>query len=94
MYFSETNYDYDTECFLKEQRDYQRYYNTPLEVDDIWFSSLAEYDVYIRIKQHRDNYLQKLTIDLKTLIQDMVHCQKIKKMYDDLDSNFPQLIRK
>ncbi len=86
----ESDYDYDTACFLKEQRDYQRYYNRPLEVDGVWFSCLAEYETYIRLKDMEEARLQKMTIDLKALIRDMVRDEKIEKMFASLDE-FPTL---
>lgn len=88
MPYYESEPDYDTACFLKEQRDYRRYYNTPLEVDGVWFSSLADYDEYLRLKEKEKVRLQKMTIDLKALIQDMVNEEKIDKMFA---TEFPEL---
>jgi len=70
MPYSEPNYDYDTECFLNEQREYQRYYNTPFELNGLWYTSLADYEADLHAK------LDKMTIDLKLIIQQMV--EKIK----------------
>jgi hypothetical protein len=66
MPYSEHNYDYDTECFLKEQRDYQKYYNTPFELNGRWYASLSDYEVELQAK------LAKMTIELKLIIQEMV----------------------
>lgn len=90
MSYYESELDYDSACFLKEQRDYQRYYNRPLEVDGVWFSSLAEYETYHRLKDMEEARKQKMTIDLKLLIQEMVRDEKIEKMFASLDE-FPSL---
>jgi len=87
----DSDYDYDTACFLKEQRDYQRYYNTPVEAEGILFPSLADYDRYLYLKEKENVRLQKMTIDLKALIQNMVNDEKIEKMYANMDVNFPAL---
>ena len=87
-------YDYDSICFLKEQRDYQRYYNTPVEAEGILFPSLADYDQYLRIMENKKVRLQKMTIDLKALIQGMVNEKKIYDMYANMDLNFPALGKK
>jgi len=91
MAFSEPAYDYDTECFLKEQRDYQKYYNTPFELDGMWYASLSHYDMELRMKQRKQDILDKLTIDLKSIIREMVLDIKIEKMYRDMDTEFPRL---
>jgi hypothetical protein len=81
MPYSEPNYDYDTECFLKEQRNYQRYYNTPFELDGVWYASLSHYDM------ERQAKLAKMTIELKLFIQEMV----LTEMYRNMDREFPAL---
>jgi hypothetical protein len=88
MPYYESDYDYDTECFMKEQRDYQRYYNTPLEVGGVWFSSLADYEEFLRLQENEKVRLQKMTIALKSLIQQMVIEEKIEKMFA---TEFPEL---
>ena len=87
----DSDYDYDTVCFLKEQRDYQLYYNTPVEAEGILFPSLADYDEYLRLMELKKVRLQKMTIDLKAIIQGMVNEVKIERMYADMDANFPAL---
>jgi hypothetical protein len=87
-------YDYDSICFLKEQRDYQLYYNTPVEAEGILFPSLADYDQYLRLMEVKKVRLEKMTIDLKALIQDMVNEKKIYDMYANMDLNFPALGKK
>ena len=64
-----SHYDYDAICHLKEQRAYQRYYNTPVEVHGMWFACLADYEHFHRVKTER---LQKMTADLKAFIRQMV----------------------
>ena len=73
---------------MKEQRDYQRYYNTPLEVGGVWFSSLADYEEFLRLQENEKVRLQKMTIALKSLIQQMVIEEKIEKMFA---TEFPEL---
>ena len=79
-----TDYDYDTECFLTEQRNYQKYYNTPFELDGVWYASLSEYEVKLRAKEME---LAKMTIELKLIIQEMV----LTEMYRNMDREFPAL---
>jgi hypothetical protein len=79
-----TDYDYDTECFLTEQRNYQKYYNTPFELDGVWYASLSEYEVKLRAKEME---LDKMTIELKLIIQEMV----LTEMYRNMDREFPAL---
>jgi len=79
-----TDYDYDTECFLTEQRNYQKYYNTPFELDGTWYASLSEYEVKLRAKEME---LAKMTIELKLIIQEMV----LTEMYRNMDREFPAL---
>ena len=79
-----TDYDYDTECFLTEQRNYQKYYNTPFELDGVWYASLSEYEVK---QQAKEMELAKMTIELKLIIQEMV----LTKMYRNMDREFPAL---
>jgi hypothetical protein len=79
-----TDYDYDTECFLTEQRNYQKYYNTPFELDGMWYASLSEYEVKLRAKEME---LAKMTIELKLIIQEMVFAE----MYRNMDREFPAL---
>lgn len=71
--------------FCESDRDYRLYYNTPLEVDGVWFSSLADYDVFLRLKEKEKVRLQKMTIDLKAFIQAMVNDEKIEKLFDTLN---------
>jgi hypothetical protein len=78
-------YDYDAICHLNEQRAYQRYYNTPLEVDGVWFACLADYQDFHHLKMAR---LQKMTVDLKTFIRQMV----VEKMCSSLEQ-FPPLTK-
>ena len=78
------DYDYDTECFLTEQRNYQKYYNTPFELDGMWYASLSEYEVKLRAKEMK---LAKMTIELKLIIQEMV----LTEMYRNMDREFPAL---
>lgn len=91
MPYYESELDYDSASAMKEQRDYNRYYNVPVEIDGILFSSLADYDEYLRLKEKEHVRLQKMTIDLKSLIQEMVNEEKIEKMYANMDANFPAL---
>jgi hypothetical protein len=84
MAFSEPAHDYDTECFLTEQRNYQKYYNTPFELDGVWYASLSEYEVKLRAKEMK---LAKMTIELKLIIQEMV----LTEMYRNMDREFPAL---
>jgi hypothetical protein len=93
MSYYERDLDYDEACHLKEQRDFQRYYNTPLEVDGVWFASLADYDQCLRLKALEESRCQKMTIDLKALIQEMVRDEKIEKMFADIEQ-FPVLEKK
>jgi predicted NAD-dependent protein-ADP-ribosyltransferase YbiA (DUF1768 family) len=79
-----TDYDYDTECFLTEQRNYQKYYNTPFELDGVWYASLSEYEVK---QQAKEMELAKMTIELKLIIQEMVFAE----MYRNMDREFPAL---
>jgi hypothetical protein len=79
-----TDYDYDTECFLTEQRNYQKYYNTPFELDGVWYASLSEYEVKLQAKEME---LAKMTIELKLIIQEMV----LTEMYRNMDREFPAL---
>jgi hypothetical protein len=84
MAFSEPAQDYDTECFLTEQRNYQKYYNTPFELDGIWYASLSEYEANLQAKETK---LAKMTIELKLIIQEMVFAE----MYRNMDTEFPPL---
>ena len=79
-----TDYDYDTECFLTEQRNYQKYYNTPFELGGVWYASLSEYEVK---QQAKEMELAKMTIELKLIIQEMV----LTEMYRNMDREFPAL---
>ena len=83
-------YDYDAICHLKEQREYQRYHNTPLEADGMWFASLAEYAEYHRLKVEHEERLQKMTVDLKTFIKHMLLDAEIERMSKSLEE-FPPL---
>ena len=90
MSYYERDLDYDVACHMKEQRDYQRYYNTPLEVDGMWFASVADYEQYYRIKAQKETRCQKMTIELKALIKEMVLEEKVEQMFANLDE-FPPL---
>jgi uncharacterized protein YjbK len=79
-----TDYDYDTECFLTEQRNYKKYYNTPFELDGVWYASLSDYEIELRAKEMK---LAKMTIELKLIIQEMV----LTEMYRNMDREFPAL---
>jgi hypothetical protein len=84
MPYSEPDYDYDTECFLTEQRNYQKYYNTPFELDGVWYASLSHYEMELQAKEMK---LAKMTIELKLIIQEMV----LTEMYRNMDRDFPAL---
>ena len=84
MSFSEPAHDYDTECFLTEQRNFQKYYNTPFELDGVWYASLSNYEVELEAKEIK---LAKMTIELKLIIQEMVFTE----MYRNMDTEFPAL---
>jgi hypothetical protein len=84
MAFSEPAHDYDTECFLTEQRNYQKYYNTPFELDGVWYASLSHYDMELQAKEMK---LAKMTIELKLIIQEMVFAEMYRNMYRE----FPAL---
>ncbi len=86
----ERDLDYDEACHLKEQRDFQRYYNTPLEVDGMWFASVADYEVYHRLKMAEEARCQKMTIELKTMIKQWVLEEQVEKMVACIDQ-FPPL---
>ena len=82
--------DYDVACHMKEQRDYQRYYNTPLEVDGVWFACVADYEAYHRLKSMEEARCQKMTIDLKLIIKQWVLEEEVEKMVASIDE-FPPL---
>lgn len=82
--------DYDSACFLKEQRHFQRYYNTPLEVEGIWFASVAQYEEYYYLKSAEEAVLKQMTIELKKHIADMAFSEKIKKIVASSEE-FPSL---
>ena len=84
MAFSEPAHDYDTECFLTEQRNYQKYYNTPFELDGQWYASLSDYEAKLQAHEMK---LAKMTIELKLIIQEMVFTE----MYRNMDTEFPAL---
>jgi hypothetical protein len=84
MAYSEPAQDYDTECFLTEQRNYQKYYNTPFDLDGMWYASLSDYEVKLQAKELK---LAKMTIELKLIIQEMVFTE----MYRNMDTEFPRL---
>ena len=75
---------------MKEQRDFQRYYNTPLEVDGVWFASCADYECYFRLKAEEEARCEKMTIDLKALIKQMVLDETVEKLVASMDE-FPPL---
>jgi hypothetical protein len=83
-------YDYDAICHLKEQREYQRYYNTPLEADGMWFACLADYEQFHHLKMEHEERLQKMTDDLKAFIKQMLVDADIKKMCESPEE-FPPL---
>jgi hypothetical protein len=82
--------DYDVACHLKEQRDFQRYHNTPLEVNGMWFASLAEFEQWFNVKEMERVRCKKLTIDLMSLVRQMTIDSTIKKMVASSDE-FPPL---
>jgi hypothetical protein len=82
--------DYDVACHMKEQRDFQRYYNTPLEVGGVWFASVADYETYFRLKAAEEARCQKMTIDLKALIKQMVLDETVEKLIVSMEE-FPPL---
>jgi hypothetical protein len=84
MAFSEPAQDYDTECFLTEQRNFQKYYNTPFELDGIWYASLSYYEMELQAKEKK---LAKMTIELKLIIREMI----LTEMYRNIDREFPAL---
>jgi hypothetical protein len=71
--------DYDEECHLKEQRNFQRYYNTPMEVDGIWFASVAQFEECYRIKEMEDARCKRMSIELMAFIKQMVIDAKKKQ---------------
>jgi len=90
MTYYDAELDYDTVCFMKEQRHFQRYHNTPVEVDGRWFASVAQYEEYYCLKSAEEARLQQMTIRLKNLIADMVFSEKIKKIVASSEE-FPPL---
>ena len=85
-------YDYDAMCHLNEQRAYQRYYNTPLEVHGTWFACVADYEQFHRLKMEHEVLLQKMTVDLKAFIRQMVVENAVEKMCSSLEQ-FPPLTK-
>lgn len=69
---------YDEECHMKEQREYQRYYNTPVEVNGVLFACLADYDEYYRMKTMEEGRLAELTEGLMALVKMMAHEEEIR----------------
>ena len=90
MSYFDPELDYDTVCFMKEQRHFQRYHNTPVEVEGRWFASVAQYEEYYCLKTAEEARLQQMTIGLKKLIADMVFTEKIKKIVASVEE-FPPL---
>lgn len=76
----DNDYDFDAYSFMKEQREYQRRYNTPIEVDGVWFSSVADYENYFELKQMEEAKLEKMTQELKKLITDMAEAARVEAM--------------
>jgi hypothetical protein len=72
----------EARAFVKEQRNYQKYHNTPVEVDGIWFVSLADYEAYYEWNANRQVIVKK-NIDHSELVK------SLKK-----DDAFPPLGRK
>ena len=72
---------------FEEELDYKRYYSAPLEVGGILFGSLADFDTFLRLKENEAVRLQKMTIDLRALIQRMANEQKIERMYAEMFPN-------
>jgi len=72
MDYYESNLDYDEECHLKEQRDFQRYYNTPMEVDGIWFASVAQFEECYELMEMEKARCKKMSIELMAFIKQMV----------------------
>ena len=72
MDYYESNLDYDEECHLKEQRDYQRYYNTPMEVDGIWFASVAQFEECYELMEMEKARCKRMSVELMSFIKQMV----------------------
>lgn len=68
--------------FVNEQRNYQKYHNTPIEVNGVWFVSLADYEAYYEWKTAHEIVVKK-NIDHTELVK------SLKK-----DHAFPPLGRK
>lgn len=86
-------YDFDAQCFMNEQREFQRRYNTPIEVDGVWFSCLADYENYIQLKQMEEARLEQMTVELKKLIEGMKIADRLQKMMES-SIEFPALEKK
>ena len=57
------------------------YYNNPVIVGGVWARSLADYDMYIRVIDKEKARVDKMTIDLKMFIKDMVRDEMIEKLF-------------
>jgi hypothetical protein len=90
MDYYESNLEYDEQGHLNEQRDFQKYYNTPMEVDGIWFASIAQFEECYRIKEMEDARCKRMSVDLMSFIKQMLLDAKVKEMVNSLDE-FPPL---
>lgn len=72
MDYYESNLNYDEQCHLNEQRDYQRYYNTPLEVHGIWFASVAQFEECYELMEMEKARCKRMSVELMSFIKQMV----------------------
>ena len=93
MSYYDSELDYDSAAFLKEQRDFQRYYNTPLEVDGMWFACVADYEAYYRKKSEEEALCKKMSVELMSIVKQWQLDEKVEKMVNSLDQ-FPLLEKK
>lgn len=68
--------------FVNEQRNYQKYHNTPIEVDGVYFVSVADYEAYYEWKTTRNTVVKK----------ELDHTELVKSLKKD--DAFPPLGRK
>ena len=57
------------------------YYTTPIVIDGVWAKSLADYEMYVRVTDREQARLDKMTIDLKMFIKDMVREETIERIF-------------
>lgn len=93
MPYYESELDGEAAAFQKEQRDFQRYYNTPLEVDGVWFACVSDYEAYFRLKEMEEARCRKMSVELMSIIKQWVIEEKVEKMVDSLEQ-FPVLGKK